>query len=137
MARRCAVKTFWMLAALALATGVAATAQPQVASHYYTELYQFPQGGFPVSATMDLTLRPDGTLIGYYRPTDGGVQPVTGSVSGAHISLSIGGGRGGLQVTGVLENGKIDARAFRSFGSQVYSFVGRPIPNDQTLPHEP
>jgi hypothetical protein len=101
--------------------------------HYYAELYQFPQGGFPRSATLDLTVRENGTIIGYYRPTDGGISPVSGSVDGAKITLSIG-GLDGMQVNGTITDGKIEGRAFRPFGRGEFSFIGRPIPNDNTLP---
>ncbi|MGH7737498.1 MAG: hypothetical protein ACREMP_06480 [Candidatus Tyrphobacter sp.] len=121
------------LALLGLTCGALAQAQP-VANHYYTELYRYPDGGFPVSATMDLTVSADGSIRGYYHPTDGGVRPVFGSVSGSKIQLSIGGVQG-VQVNGTLgADGKIEGRAFRAFGRALYSFIGRPIPNDNALP---
>ena len=101
------------LAALAIGWLAPALADQNVTRHYYTELYRFPEGGFPLSATMDLTFREDGSLVGYYKPTDGGVRPVAGQLSGTRITLD------------------------RSFGNQVYSFRGLPIPNDSTLPRGP
>ena len=124
------------LAALAIGWLAPALADQNVTRHYYTELYRFPEGGFPLSATMDLTFREDGSLVGYYKPTDGGVRPVAGQLSGTRITLDSG-GPDALHVNGTLADGKIGGRAFRSFGNQVYSFRGLPIPNDSTLPRVP
>lgn len=137
MLTRCAAIAAVTGLALLVASGtVPALAQNAPVRHYYTELYRYPQGGFPTSATMDLTFRPDGSIVGYYRPTDGGISPVSGSISGQHVSLSIG-GVDGIQVNGTLQgNGRIEGRAFRAFGRELYSFIGRPIPNDRTLPRE-
>ncbi len=136
MTTRWTAKAFAAFAILALAAAAPVFSQGET-RHYYTELYRYPQGGFPTSATLDLTFGLDGTLVGYYRPTDGGVTPVHGSVSGSRIALDIGGGDP-LHVTGTVENdGKIVGRAFRSFGRAVYSFIGRPIPHDSTLPRVP
>jgi hypothetical protein len=117
-------------------SGVAPAAVQTTAGvhHYYTELYPYPEGGFPTSATMDLTIRPDGAIFGYYHPTDGGVVPVSGSLAGERIALDIG-GVNALHVNGKLEaSGRIQGQAFRSFGRALFTFVGRPIPNDATLP---
>lgn len=135
MLRRWVARAAAILAVLVLGSVAFGAAQSTVTRHYYTELYQYPEGGFPTDATLDLTFRPDGSLVGYYRPTDGGVQPVFGSVSGSHISLTI--GIADLHVNGTLENGKIEGRAFREYGRQLYSFIGRPIPNDGALPRVP
>ncbi len=120
-------------AALTIGLLAPALADQGVTRHYYTELYRFPEGGFPTSATMDLTFYEDGHLSGYYRPTDGGIRPVVGQLSGSQITLDIG-GAGALHVNGTLDGGKITGRAFRSFGNAVFSFRGLPIPNDSTLP---
>ncbi|HUY41260.1 MAG TPA: hypothetical protein VMV82_06800 [Candidatus Dormibacteraeota bacterium] len=136
MTTRWTAKAFAALAVLALAAAAPVFAQGPT-RHYYTELYRYPQGGFPTSATLDLTFRPDGTLVGYYHQTDGSVMPVQGSISGSKIALDIG-GSSPLHVTGTLErDGRIVGRAFRSFGRALYSFVGRPIPNDSSLPRVP
>ncbi len=134
MIQRCFARTLAAVALLGLAAGAVVLAQAPV-RHYYTELYRYPQGGFPISADLDLTFRPDGSIVGYYRPTDGGLRPVIGSISGTRLSLTIG-GVGGLQINGTMKGGKIEGRAFRSFGRELYSFVGRPIPHDGALPHE-
>ncbi|HEY9086414.1 MAG TPA: hypothetical protein VIN40_10845 [Candidatus Tyrphobacter sp.] len=122
------------LAALAIGLIAPALAEGGVTRHYYTELYRFPQGGFPTSGTLDLTIRDDGSITGYYRPTDGGIGPVNGHLAGSRISLDIGGAGDALHVNGMLDGGKISGRAFRTFGRQEYTFRGLPIPNDQTLP---
>lgn len=133
MFRRWAASTAAALAIFALGSVGFSAAQGAVTRHYYTELYRYPQGGFPVSATLDLTFRPDGSLVGYYRPTDGGLKTVFGSVSDSHVSLTI--GFADLHVTGTIgSDGKIEGRAFREYGRQIYTFVGRPIPNDGALP---
>lgn len=132
-----AVKAIAAIAVLALGPVAVALAQDGVTRHYYTELYRYPEGGFPTSATMDLTFRANGTIVGYYRPTDGGLRTVSGSISGERIALSIG-GLGGIQVNGTMtSDGRIEGRAFTAFGHGLFSFIGRPIPNDHTLPHVP
>ena len=135
MVRRYSAKAVAALAVLALFGSVPALAQTST-RHFYTELYRFPEGGFPMSGTLDLNFHPSGSITGYYHPTDGGMRPVSGSISGEHIALSIG-GLDGLDVNGTLKNGRIEGRAFRAFGRAVYDFIGRPIPNDHTLPREP
>lgn len=136
MFQRWTVKAVAAVAMLVLGAGASALAQQNVTRHYYTELYRFPEGGFPTSATMDLTFRPNGTIVGYYRPTDGGIRPVSGSVAGTRIALAIG-GLDGIQVNGTTtQDGKIEGRAFTAFGRGEFSFIGRPIPNDSTLPRE-
>lgn len=136
MCRRWAGAAAAALATLALGSlACAAADQTVVTRHYYTELYKYPEGGFPLSATLDLTFHPDGSLIGYYRPIDESIETVFGSVSGSQIYLNIGPSR--LHVTGTLKDGKIEGRAFREYGRQLYTFIGRPIPNDNALPRVP
>jgi hypothetical protein len=124
------------LASLAVVTAVMpASAQDGLAHHYYVELYKYPQGGFPTSGTLDLFFHSGGALTGYYRPTDGGVRPVTGQLFGGNrIQLDFGGPEA-LHVNGTISDGRIDGRGYRAFSRQLYTFRGLPIPNDQTLPH--
>lgn len=117
--------------------GVSLPARAQTATvrHYYVELYRFPEGGFPTSGTLDLFFRAGGRLTGVYRPTDGGVRPVTGQLFGDDkIQLDFG-GPAALHVNGTIDGGGIEGRGYRAFSRQLYDFRGLPIPNDQTLPH--
>ncbi len=130
-------------AALAfLAFPALASAAAQAATHhYYTELYRFPgagtQGSFPVSAVLDLTIAGDGSISGYYRPTDptdGAVLPVTGTLSAEDVSFEVGGVQG-LHVNAKLNGGKLLGRAYQFYGREVFYFIVRPIPNDSALPN--
>ncbi len=119
---------------------LAPAAQATQTQHYYTELYRFPgagtQGSFPVSAVLDLTIADDGSISGYYRPTeptDGAVEPIVGRLSGKNVSFEVGGTQG-LHVNATLSSGKLLGRAYQFYGREVFYFIGRPIPNDSALP---
>ncbi len=130
----CAVLALFALLALA------PTAPEVLARHYYTELYRFPgggtQGSFPTSAVLDLTVGQNGSISGYYRPTnaaDGAVISVMGTLSGSNVTLEIG-GLEALHVNATLSAGKLLGRAYRFYGNETFYFIGRPIPNDSALP---
>jgi hypothetical protein len=64
-----------------------------------------------------------GIVQGIYRPVDGGIQPVTGGITGNKIWLDLA-DNGGLHVTGTLKDGKIVGGALIS--ERDYRFTATP-----------
>jgi hypothetical protein len=128
---KAAVLALVALANLAVLLPLAARADST--RYYYLELYKYPQGGFPTSGTLSLTFHDNGIVTGYFRPTQGGISAVSGSVQRNVLQLDIG-GSSPLHIDGTMKKGTILGRGFRSFGKQLYSFRLLPIPNDHTLP---
>lgn len=130
---------FWRIAGAAAICLIAlwavspVMAHADTSQHYYLELYEYPQGGFPTSGTLDLTFHNEGTITGFYYPSDGGVAAISGSLNGTVMQLDFG-GPVSLHIDGTMKNGAIVGRGFRSFGNQLYSFRLLPIPNGHTLP---
>lgn len=124
-----------LLLALLGALGGVAVAGWSATHHYYVELAPYPRGGTPTSGTLDLDFREGGGIVGFYRPSDGGMRTVSGQAYSANrIALDFG-GTASLHVSGTLDSGGIVGRAYDPFTGRLYSFRGLAIPNDQSLPH--
>jgi hypothetical protein len=110
------------LLALAAVPAISAT-QPTAYATALTELYGSPA---PYTGEMRLTVSSDGTIHGYYFPSDGASSfiPVTGGRTGNSIWFDIGDG-GMYRVQGRVHDGTIVGTAFTP-NNQQYTFVANP-----------
>ncbi len=103
----------------------ATSAQPQTLQLQtaLTELYGSP---FPYTGTLRLTIYPNGIVHGYYMPTDGSWQNVTGGITGNRIWLDLGPLNGAdVQITGVIMGSHITGSAL--VGMTQYRFEAGPL----------
>jgi len=104
---RAAAATAALLAAGLPAAGSAANMTQPMHYSFETQLTQrYHAGGF--AGSLSMTVRPDGTVTGWYTPIDGNPRNVVGGVDGTRIWLDIGGIRN-LHLVGTLRDGVLHA----------------------------
>jgi hypothetical protein len=79
--------------------------------------------GGSLDGQLRIRVSPGGIVQGIYRPVDGGIQSVTGGITGNKIWLDLADG-GALHVTGTLKDGKIVGGALIS--ERDYRFTATP-----------
>jgi hypothetical protein len=110
------------LLALAAAPAISAT-EPTAYATALTQLYGSPA---PYTGTLKLTIAENGSVHGYYFPSDGSSWfiPVTGGRNGDRIWFDIG-DDGMYRVQGRVHDGTIVGTAFTR-DNQQYTFVADP-----------
>ncbi|HET7813600.1 MAG TPA: hypothetical protein VFL13_04440 [Candidatus Baltobacteraceae bacterium] len=114
-----------VLAAAVLPLSAIAAPAPSVV-HYATSLTPLHENA-PYTGSLELTYAPDGTIHGYYFPSDYSAMfvPVVGGLSDGNIWLEIGTDNV-VRVQGHLHDGVIDGGAIGQTESTSYAFTASP-----------
>ncbi len=126
--------TLCLIAALALAAaavpGAARAAQEPSALYFSTSMTQLHDTG-AYTGSLELRIAPDGTLRGYYFPTDYTAMfvPVVGGRTGESIWFDIGAANI-VHVQANLRDGAMTGSAYDQAGTRQYTFTAATVSPD-------